>query len=81
MDVYKIAEILKPQRFVKFFSGHFLSLPLEKQKKIETTFQFDLRLRCHKLALEKSLHLGGGGVSAANIKILEGTKNKNGKSV
>lgn len=57
-----MAKILKLQIFVKYFSGHFVSLPLEKRKKFKTTFfQFDLRLRCHKLALEKSLNCWWGG--------------------
>lgn len=58
-----MAKILKLQTFVKYFSCHFVSLPLEKRKKFKTPFQFDLRLRCHKLAMEKKLTLrvGGGG--------------------
>lgn len=63
-----MAKILKLQRFVKYFSGHFVSLPLEKRKKFKTTFQFDLQLRCHKFALEKSLNrVGLGEGVAANI--------------
>lgn len=54
-----MAKILKLQRSVKYFSGHFVSLPLERRKEFKTTFELDLRLRCHKLALEKMLTLRG----------------------
>lgn len=51
-----MAKILKLQRSVKYFSGHFVSLPLEKRNKFKTTIQFRFTIKVPQIGVRKKAY-------------------------